>query len=188
MKKVVLEKDKSEQAVSRFAMHHGLAFHSKVEGDAETPSETIWTSEGAEDRLHRLDDPISGLLYLIIEGTRETELSEAAAEAFEGLTTATLATAMSTHDDAALSRSSIAALGVLAPGRCVPDYLGIFHWLLHHKEPAIREAAISASGYAIWPEMVDELDAVSRTDPEPALRDYARAAARAIAEAVRSSS
>ena len=182
MKRVVLEKQTSAQDVASFARRHGLELYDEIEANEDRPGETIWTSEGARDRLHRLDDQFSGLVYLIIKGDREEALRDAAEEELDGLTTEILAVAMQGRDDAALSRSAIAALGVLAPPACSEEYLGIFRWVLRHDNPAVRDAAISATGYARWPELIAELEHVATNDPDPALRDYAKIAIDAIAD------
>jgi hypothetical protein len=183
MTRIVLDEHTSAQDVANFAQRHGLAFYDKLEPNDDRPGETIWISQGARDRLHRLDDQFCGLVYLIIKGDREDELRAAAAEELNGLTTETLAVAMHSRNDAALSRSSIAALGVLAPPVCQDDYLGIFRWLLHHKDAAVRDAAVSATGYAGWPQLIPELQKVASDDPKPELRHLAKIAVDAIAGA-----
>jgi len=182
MVRVVLEHDQTIWKVSCFAADRGLVFYDKIAPGEGRPEEVIWASRDAATRLHRIDDPYSGLVYLQIEGDGAAGLAADAEEALNGLTAALLIAAMKGRSDEAISPPAVAALGVLAPAQADEDFLASFRWLLGHADPGVRMAAIAATAYAVWPELAEDVAALAASDPDEAVRAYAANAAAVLRE------
>lgn len=173
MKRLVLKGDVSREEVDQAARTLDWLWWQDVDRTAERPRETIWVTPDHESRVHYIEDFLIGLNYLLFEGPRADELASAALE----LPTLSVYP----HDEVvaigrvADSRDGLIQAVYLAgvaglPGRPDDELLEVFRKCFASDDDDVRHAAIAATGYAGWPQLVDELERLVGSDPDEGVR------------------
>jgi HEAT repeat protein len=177
MERLVLKENVSREDVDQAARTLDWLWWEDVERTGESPHETIWVTPDHESRVHYIEDFLVGVNYLLFEGPRAGELARGALEV------PTLS--VYTHDELialgrqADSRDDLIHAVYLAgvdgvPGHLDDDLVEIFRKCFASADPDVRHAAIAATGYVGWPQLIEELERLAASDPDEGVRGDAQ--------------
>lgn len=152
----------------------GLSHAHDLVGDGQRVSnEEVWTTPDRRSAVNIVDDPLIEFAYLAIRGLRRDELLARLSALPRTLTAAAaLARTQQPLNDAALIHA-IYQLQVLHPEANDAAFEVMRSTVMSHPNAKVREAAIDAIGYRMWPVCAPLLATAARDDPNPAVRQRA---------------
>src|SRR6266581_7640092 len=169
----ILEDDVDHDRFVKFAQKQGLVRHHiyPIGGD-NAYLEDVWITPDQRNAIHYCDDPRYEARFLWARGARLRELLLEASKY------------LAFYDDEEITENTgqVVTLGdgvraVYRVGIAFPVYhpgaYQVFAAYLQHSHPEMREAALKAIAYHLWPETQPLLADVVNSDRDPEVREYA---------------
>ncbi|MEU6082231.1 hypothetical protein [Streptomyces sp. NPDC047108] len=121
-----------------------------------------------------------GVCFVFVSGPGQAQVDELTgmlSRYFEPREDEALLTGLDDADSIKSRRCQLVCLGIGAPRTADVRYLERIVAAMHDESSRIREGGLWAAMYALWPELLPEIDAMERVDSEPLLREQACALA-----------
>jgi hypothetical protein len=160
----------------RIAIALGWVLVNRIEPNERQPFEEIWSTPDGRTILHYVEDFILNLRFVAIQGENreatESQLRYALVDAYERAEVLQIAEHATTREESMRAITLVAASASDEPD---PEFVKHFRATFAHDEVDVRRLAIFAVAYTGgWPELLESLEHMSSSDPEPEIRDLAR--------------
>lgn len=175
-KRLILIPPTDREDFIEYATDAGLVYRSESQEDraALIPYELIYSDSERQTWFHYIDDFISELRYVVVEGRDVEEGAEHVAENLPVHSDADLLAWVTAAENPKELAAAVRHLAIIAPKKCDPQVLSGFLRGLRHADPAVRVISIHACGYPAWPELKPAIRQIKDSDPDRRVRDTAR--------------
>jgi hypothetical protein len=133
----------------------------------------VWSTDDGKNEIHYVEDRPIGLNYLTLRGENLEEVDEGIRGDFEILD---FSEALQTLRGAVDRDSELRAFYAVALNATEDQrelVLQQFRAAARHSDVGMRQAAVMATGYLPWPDLVALVETMRRDDPDPLVRQNA---------------
>jgi hypothetical protein len=142
-----------------------LVYQWRGEPEEETPYVVKYASHSNDVELLYIEDPVSECAYVVVDGSAWKKACDAITEQIEVWSTEEMFEELRKAANDTEKILAILRIGVGAPRDYDESFARRLRLGLADEDSAIREAAIAAFAYRIWPELDAELEEISKHDP-----------------------
>jgi len=156
------------------AEERGWVLADQIEGDGQSVAfEQIRLTPDKSTQIHYLDDPVSGLRFIVVHGP---EAGSVAGDLGRHLQVRTSINVVRMAKEARSERAKMDSAMELAVAFKQPDADAMKLLRKYYKggSDPLRRRVIKALGYRGWPEAVELLEEIARTDASEELRGHAQ--------------
>ncbi|KMS75321.1 hypothetical protein ACM01_10035 [Streptomyces viridochromogenes] len=170
--RLALKAEKAEAGVASFAMRN--RWEMRILGNRKADIfMNVWiTSDRVE--VHYIEDPLTGIPFVTFRGensARTAEMLKASCNVWE-FSEALEGARRAADRDARLT--AVYAAAFTAPEQPVDEMIELFHSLATDPDAGVRQSIVVSTGYVPWPQLVEIVRELSRTDPVDHVRENAR--------------
>ena len=184
--RLVLRDQWDDSAIAGVFSDNGCRFIGEEAGDRHSPRQLLW--ERGRARFHYVEDPITGLRFLMVAGEEVEQEVGWLEQRFEPLSREEIvdrfARARSPEDKAAAM--FLAAVSA-SPDSLDPEVFSLLHEGLKDGDPYVRFQAVGAMSYLGWVEFLPSLEQLRDGDPDEQVSDVAEGLIELLAQTRRQS-
>jgi hypothetical protein len=162
-----------EPEIDSLARQLGWELGLTIPATRDHPFEKVWLTAGDRTAVHYIEDFLLKIAYLQIESADSAAAEQAIRAVIHAPTRDTIKDILreaTTRDE---KIDAIYRLALLAPGQFDDAMFRLFESSMGDADPEVRRAAVFGTAYVAWREFRQPLERLAKSDPDPAVRDFA---------------